>query len=462
MKKIICVLLTALLAFSFAACDTGEKLPPSVAFDENSIVLTFAAMSDVHESGTTGTQQDKKFRAALDLINSLYDVDALLFAGDLTDGGTAEHAAIFGSVIEEYYPDGIPVIYALGNHDGYGGNGPDLYPTVYPEFFYSADIDKDSIDSGNRHAVVNGYHFITLEVTDYCGSDGKCHYSEETIEWLRGALSDAAADDPSKPIFFATHAQLYGTVYGSDLPGSGTCWYSDELNGIFAEYPQCVTFAGHVHYPLNDERSISQTGFTSLGTGSVYYMAIDPGYTQTGAGAVTADCKQVSNGLVLEVDANNNVRITRLDFIAGEIIKTPWEISAPGTSGANKNYDSSRTANNAAPSFANGVSVELLSKEQYSTGLCSVAFKITSAVDDDLVHHYYIEVSKDGSVVSSFKTFSDFYLHADPADMSDTTVITLSNLPGNSEFTVTVRAVDSFGLESKSFSFTVNTPGAAN
>ena len=47
---------------------------------------------------------------------------------------------------------------------------------------------------------------------------------------------------------------------------------------LMNKYPQAVTFSGHLHFPINDERSIMQTNFTAIGCGSVSYMAIEDEY----------------------------------------------------------------------------------------------------------------------------------------------------------------------------------------
>ena len=40
------------------------------------------------------------------------------------------------------------------------------------------------------------------------------------------------------------------------------------VSDVLAKYPQVVTFSGHLHFPLNDPRSIWQASFTSFGCGS--------------------------------------------------------------------------------------------------------------------------------------------------------------------------------------------------
>ena len=56
--------------------------------------------------------------------------------------------------------------------------------------------------------------------------------------------------------------------------------YLDNYNHaypILEKYPQAIAFGGHLHFPLNDPRSIWQASFTSFGCGSTRYMAIENG-----------------------------------------------------------------------------------------------------------------------------------------------------------------------------------------
>ncbi len=71
------------------------------------------------------------------------------------------------------------------------------------------------------------------------------------------------------------HAMIEGTTLGSNY---GNYWAtnSKELYDTLAQYPQLITFGSHLHYPLQDERSIYQGDFTSVETASVYFASLEP------------------------------------------------------------------------------------------------------------------------------------------------------------------------------------------
>ena len=114
------------------------------------------------------------------------------------------------------------------------------------------------------HKVINVFHFIGLSDSD---TDG-IHYTQKQIHWLKEQLDAAVAEDHNKPIFVTHYEHNYNTVYGSEpYAGGGVSYFKATLQ----KYPQVVDFYGHSHYPLNDPRSIWQSGFTAIGTGVLAY-----------------------------------------------------------------------------------------------------------------------------------------------------------------------------------------------
>ncbi|MEG1743700.1 MAG: metallophosphoesterase, partial [Clostridia bacterium] len=414
-------------------------------------------MSDIHQNGDTNSIAVKKFKSALKQLKIGYDLDLILVAGDMTDSGSENQIKQFKSTLQSVYTEAIPLVYSLGNHDGQGGLTAERFQKIYGDAYFNADIDKNSIKSGNRHAVVNGYHFITIETESYYNSNGDCSYSQETKVWLKDQLKLASEQSPEKPIFVATHAMIYNTAYGSTLPGTGTNWYTTELTEILNEYPQAVTFGGHVHHPLNDERSIMQTKFTSLGCGSVSYMAIESGYIQTGATTVPNDCQKYSQGIVAQVDEKNNVRFTRMDFYNNSTIKEAWVISSPSAKNHLKEYTPERADKNEAPSF--GVNPEFAFTSDISGYKCNLNVSFPAASDDDMVHHYEIEVSIDGKVFKTYKLLSGFYLVPTTDKMAKKLVANLEALPTAKKAEINICAIDSWGAKSTPITYSLTTPG---
>lgn len=61
-----------------------------------------------------------------------------------------------------------------------------------------------------------------------------------------------------------------------------------KLLRTFLHMAGSATFSGHTHFPVADERSIWQGGYTSINTGSSSYLLSAAGGADAGGGAVCA------------------------------------------------------------------------------------------------------------------------------------------------------------------------------
>ncbi len=419
--------------------------PDNTNFDASNIVLSFGALSDIHVH-TTNKDGENKFKAAISLLseeakkNDADGLDAIAIAGDIADTGKKEEVAKFASLVKTYFPN-KSVMLATGNHDVSGVRMSDYYNAMGEEYFAN-DVDSD-IASGSRHCVVNGYHFIFIEPASYGNG---CPYSEQTIKWLDETLAKITAEEPNAYIFLFTHPMIYKTCYGSEL---GSSWYTTYLTATLEKYPQVMTFGGHLHFPINDERSIMQDKFTSLGCGSVRYLAIEGGYANA-KGTVPNDAYSVSSGLLVQVDKYGNCRITRMFFSQSTTFKEAWELTAPKADGSHlEKYTLDRANGNSAPVLSGELTFTPSAVAGSSTG----KFTIAAGTDDDFVHHYVIDIfDKDSNVkVATYKVLSDFYLKAKPADMSGTFSYSVGTL-SDGEYKAVVTAVDSWNAVSNALS----------
>ncbi|MDR3048080.1 MAG: hypothetical protein LBU51_10835, partial [Bacteroidales bacterium] len=74
---------------------------------------------------------------------------------------------------------------------------------------------------------------------------------------------------------------------------------------------------------------------------------------------------------------------------------------------------------------------------------CVVVFP--QATDNELVHHYLIEILDGQKVVATYRTFSQFYLNSQmPASLS----VKLSGLPPKKKLIARVTAIDSYKNQS--------------
>lgn len=432
----------------------------NLQFDEQNVVLRFGAISDTHLTGGVD-----KFEEALKLFYEKAGenkLDALLIAGDLTDSGSATEITAFKKSLDkvEFDKKGTKLIFALGNHDTdfdklpYNGLA---FKKGLGAYAYEGALE-DEIKNGNHHLVVNGYHFITINTKKY---NGGCEHAPEDLAWLKNALDEAVKDDPNKPIFVATHPLVYDTVYGS-LEGS--YWTSKNLGEVLKDYPQVISFGGHLHSPLNDERTIFQRDFTSLNTASVKYVALDSvidgiAPIDLDGGSTPRNCNYFSQGLYLEVDKNHNVRITRMDFFHEAEIKSPWLVPAPKDDKSHLQYYTTgvRKSTNQAPYFEDDayITIRRVAKKKLD-------IEFRAAKDDDLVYAYEIHLLDKATLLpvgaAYTITYSDFYMTPDPKEMATKVFKAFSTdafkLPTNEfdltkEYLVKIVAMDSFGLKSE-------------
>ena len=172
-------------------------------------------------------------------------LDALLFAGDLTDltgyKVQEDEIKIFKKVIDENRDKNTSILYVLGNHDENSevSMSPSFY-RIFGESFYNADVlDKEEIFSGRHHWIVNGYHFLGADF-DWSSDD----YVGKNLEWIDTKLKEITEKEPNKPVFVTVHA-----------PRSN-------VDKTLSKYPQVILLTGHTHLPLNSDRAIKQTTYT--------------------------------------------------------------------------------------------------------------------------------------------------------------------------------------------------------
>ena len=201
-----------------------------------------------------------------------------------------------------------------------------------------------------------------------------------------------------------------------------------------------------------------QTAFTSVGCGSVSYMAIeDGGYENMASLTTMKDKFEFSQGLICQIDENGNMRLNRMDFYNKTTIDTPWEISHPTADGSHLTAygkDRGYPENNPSPVLSQNIKAVI--GESNEEGKYPVTVEFGAAKDDTFAHHYTMELKKAGESVKIFKILSDFYRVKTPSEMKDTLSCDLGALIPD-DYEVILTAYDSWGAASEavSYQFTV-------
>ena len=455
-------------------------------------------------------------------------LDAIVVAGDLIEvnvsssnqaGRNTRSAAelnAFADVIYEYKDTSIGTnfITTPGNHDWRGIYTRELVShrdLFGDEYFESNETRKEyrfDEEVSYRHtAIVKSgmeFHFIVLQpehgTTPY-------DYDPVALDYLEADLKEITTKNPNAYVFVATHVAPVDTARGSeydwrdskgflseglvknvedsrytakftteytytDFQGNTKTVMVDKngntMREILPNYPQVMTFAGHSHCPLNEERSIWQGTFTALSTSSSKYTSDFPdGEHVNNTFDMTTGGERNRGGLLVQVDINGNVRITRVNFSrnyledkSNLVIKDAWELSHPTSDGAHlTKYTFDRSQENEAPVMSGEIGVDITADAGTVT---KVTVNVPAATDDDMVHHYEVIVKDNSTGVSkTYKYLSDFYRVPNPEDMA--TVYSM-DLPEayltEGEYTVSVSAVDSWGAKSNKLERKITVTGA--
>lgn len=435
------------------------EIDPTTVFDETNIVFSFGAISDTHVNGDN-TIPAQKFKSALEQLkakaaeNDADGIDAICVAGDLIDtgyNGNYNETTYFKKIYESVFdPTVTPLIYTVGNHDPMGwwtaksASEAQKISKLLGDSYFGTDLDNEMRKTEEcRHCKVGPYHFLCITP---CTQD-PVTYTAAAKEWLDKTLAELTAESPDQFVFVVTHPMIHNTVYGSDL---GTYWYTSDLTGILEKYPQVVTLGGHLHFPLNDPRSVMQTAFTSFGCASVRYMAIEAGAYEDMAGTTTMNDKdEFSQGLLIQLDGNGNLRATRMDFFHEDTIDEPWEITHPMDDRSHLTkytWDRGSEANNTPPTMSE-LSVTV-GAGKGSTRPVTVTF--TAAEDDEFAHHYEIVING-GNRETVKKILADFYRQPKSDDMKKVWTTSLGRLALGT-YSISITAYDSWGKASNTVS----------
>ena len=268
---------------AFAGCRSGF-----FAAEGERPLLRFGVVSDVHvrlAAGGKGLAAGYDTETLEKTFAYFRDrgADAVMIAGDMADKGLlgelkAVADAWYRVFPDDCAPDGRKVerLFVFGNHDSFGlKNGRSVFAD-------EATLRREAIEADPRRAWDVCFHeeWKPYFVKNVKGFDFFCSHWQPGI-WCNGIAETGSAGcadafgalmakcDPSRPFFYVQHSHPRDTVYGK------CAWGVDDgtATKLLSRFPQAVSFSGHSHEPLTNEKSIWRGAFTSVATGSLRYLA---------------------------------------------------------------------------------------------------------------------------------------------------------------------------------------------
>ena len=388
-------------------------------------VLRFVIASDVHVMDASKPRNAERFAKLFqtayryaDAHESYKALDAVLLAGDIVNNGADEEYDEFNRVVRENLRDGTQFITVMGNHEFRVGGHEGYLRNV------GGTLDK--------HVVINGFHFIGMSPDP----DGTKH-SLKQLFWLHDQLRQAKADDPEKPIFTMQHGHIWNTVYVS------RSWFTHTsvfLNAIYVQYPQVIDFSGHSHGPINNPLAVWQSGYTLYGTGTLNYLEMED---DIGDNTVPEGCdEKAAQYTIVEVDANNRVRLMPFNILTNDFFKTPSTTDDPDkqliyfvekpSDRSTFAYTAARKKTNGKPWFDENAAVQIgnvtdttaeVTFDQAQDNVCVYGYRITAS-----------DKTKPHKAAAEKEIYSEYYFEPMPQTLS----CTLEGLLAGHDYTVQV------------------------
>jgi len=419
-------------------------------FDENDIVYKIAAISDTH---ATKANTIKAIEVLKDWGGGT--INALVHSGDIADG--PEYYATWAEFEDSrdaagvYYDyllkdnDDIEMFFCLGNHDSCGMSLAEGYfneftngtsdgsaaESRFGDRFYRTELlDLDYVkETGNRHSILGGYHFIALE-PHYTQK----RYQAETLRFFKETLEEitTSKDYNGEYIFVVTHVAPPNTVTQYDTLGN--------IMNIAKDYPQLIFLTGHSHSTLHDEYSIMQTDYTVLNMGSTSYGWFNPEFYETGSGNLLSEndpatgkslSRSLVVGTIIEIDGKGNVRFTRVDCSNQTQIGAPYVISAPKDGNEHLlSYPQERkTLYSGNPYFESEPEISAITRD----GALALTFDTATTGDSTYIESYTINLYREGESTpyATYQSLARFYTSTSNTSekVHQVTITGLSEIP---------------------------------
>lgn len=389
-------------------------------------VLRFAVASDVHMKDENTCIEYTRLQQLFDMTYAYAEtqnynkVDAFVFVGDTVNNNTDKQWTNVMDVVNDKLRDESEFIITYANSHDCSNDGT-----------LERCAQKTGVEA-NKVWSINGFNFITV-------SQNESRQYLYANSWLGSQLKAAAAEDSEKPIFVFQHAHIFNTVYGS------IGWGTPELTGVLSLYPQVIDFSGHSHFPINDPRAIYQQNFTAVNTGTLSYFELESGMDY---GTVPPNASNAAQFHIVEVDADNRVRIMPFNILTGAFFSSPasdsdeqliYYVDTPSDR-SSFTYTCARYTNADRPVFPSDAQVDF---SEVTANGATVTF--TQAIDGECMNNYSVAVKNSlGITVKTLKFWSEFYFEPTPEAMS----CTIEGLKPGTTYTVEITAFDTYAMSS--------------
>ncbi len=402
--------------------------------NDPSFLFRAGIFSDVQAIASTHNAEIFNFGLALDLFLA-QGVDLLLNAGDFAEGADPKTFELYWKLIEERFGrDGVAHFACEGNHEC----------TLLPkgEGLQGSSVWRQ-ICEGYRRGTENPYvqEYRGLPFVAFSTGDG-WHYREEDLLKLDAVLSGLEEKHPGKPVFLVTHFAPADTVVGSDDPAA-----SRGLRKVLDRHPQTVSFSGHMHIPLEDERNLWQGAFTAVATGTLAYGCF-PYSLFNCCGIILPFARECIQGMVMDV-FSDRLQIRRYNVLSGKELSPEcrWSIPLPHWP-EHPVFTDERGVSRTAPEFPGNA----LLLTRYDYGYVFLLFPRPDR--GDIAQFYDVEIAErypDGTFAepSMIRFAGDFYrLEEHRHDLQELRLPGKGMKPGT-DYRIRVYPVECFGKRGK-------------
>lgn len=274
-RSVVAVIMSLLsVGFSWVFGDFTAETEPL----KEDCRLYFASISDIHMTEETARRDMLRFGLE-DFQDSTYPLDAVVFAGDLTDHGEEAEWEMLKSAFDGYTP-AENIILAQGNHDTWTEDDKyDLARTLFIK--YNKEIAGREIANEYYSTKINGYTFIVMaSETDRVAA----YISDAQLQWLSSEMEKASQD--GLPIFVISHWPINEShglpeTWGDEEPEIDDGGFGDQsaqVEEILKAYDNVFLVSGHIHSGFNSEGYEDTYGYVSVESDGSFHSVNLPSY----------------------------------------------------------------------------------------------------------------------------------------------------------------------------------------